>query len=293
MFILLFFQNIRNPFLTFLANLISFLGEEPIPVLFTLLLFWCISKKQGIAFICSIFTAIDAMQSIKCIARYPRPFVVYPDMLNPLRLNTATGYTFPSGHSTTSGVFYGLLARFYKSTPLRAISIALIILVPVSRLYLGVHWPIDVITGTILGLLVAFMLPHLFIHLYDNKKAFSVFAIIAGMVLLSFEMLFAYFLDSKNYDVVLWKDIMECFGMSAGSILGLCFERNFVNFEIIGSWKRRAINFACGVISGAVLFLIIRLIPIVYLAKGLSMTLFCFWVTGIYPMIAKKLHLLG
>ncbi len=293
MFILLFFQNIRNPFLTFLANFISFLGEEPIPVLFTLLLFWCISKKKGIAFICSIFTAIDEMQAIKCIARYPRPFVVYPEMLKPLRLSTATGYTFPSGHSTTSGVFYGLLARVYKSTILRVISIALIILVPVSRLYLGVHWPMDVITGTFLGLSVAFVLPYEFVHLYESKRAFTVFAALTGIALLSFEILFAYFLDVKSYDVVLWKDIMECFGMSAGSILGLCFERNFVNFEIIGSWKKRAVNFIFGVASGAVLFFLVRLFPIVYLAKGLSMTIFCFWVTGIYPMLAKKLHLLG
>lgn len=291
MFILLFFQNIRNPFLTCLANLISFLGEEPIPVLFTLLLFWCISKKKGIAFICSIFTAIDAMQSIKCIARYPRPFVVWPELIKPLRINTATGYTFPSGHSTTSGVFYGLLLRLYKSTILRAISIALIILVPISRLYLGVHWPIDVITGTFLGLLIAFSLPCIFVRLYENKKLFTVFAIISGVILLSFEILFAYFLDVKSYDVVLWKDIMECFGMSAGSILGLCFERNFVNFEIIGSWKKRALNFVLGIASGTVIFLLIRLFPIVYLAKGISMTFFCFWVTGVYPMIAKKLNL--
>lgn len=291
MFILLFFQNIRNPFLTCLANLISFLGEEPIPVLFTLLLFWCISKKKGIAFICSIFTAIDAMQSIKCIARYPRPFVVWPELIKPLRINTATGYTFPSGHSTTSGVFYGLLLRLYKSTILRGISIALIILVPISRLYLGVHWPIDVITGTFLGLMIAFFLPCIFVRLYENKKTFTVFAVISGVILLSFEILFAYFLDVKSYDVVLWKDIMECFGMSAGSILGLCFERNFVNFEIIGSWKKRALNFVLGIASGTVLFLFIRLFPIVYLAKGISMTFFCFWVTGVYPMIAKKLNL--
>ncbi len=293
MFILLFFQNIRNPFMTFLANLISFLGEVPIPMLFTLLLFWCISKKKGIAFICSIFAAIDSMQIIKCIARHPRPFTVYPEMIKPLRISTATGYSFPSGHSTTSGIFYGLLIKMYKSTILRAISIALIILVPISRLYLGVHWPIDVIAGTLLGLLVAFVLPNQFIRLYERKKAFTIFAILAGIILLSFEILFAHFLDAKNYDAILWKDIMECFGMSAGSILGLCLERNFVNFEIIGDWKKRAMNFVLGAAGGFVLFYLIRLLPVVYLAKGLSMTLFCFWVIGVYPMIAKKLNLLG
>ena len=292
MYILLFFQHIRMPFLTALAHIISFLGEEPIPVLFTIFLYICISKKKGIGFVGSIFMAIDSMQVVKCIARSPRPFVIYPNKIKPLRVSTATGYSFPSGHSTTASVFYGLIAKTYKNIAARIIAISLIVLVPLSRLYLGVHWPSDVIFGTILGLTIAFSFSSFFERLYEEKEKFTIFTLTAASVFTLAFLIFSYILDFRAGTEILWKDIMESFALSSGALFGLALERNFINFEIYGSWKVRALNFFLALIGGLVLFALVRLLlPLIYLGKALSIFALCFWVTALYPMIGKKLKL--
>ena len=139
--ILLFFQSIANPFLDVLMNLVSMAGEIIIPLFIILLVYWCIDKKRGYAVTLSMLTALITTQIVTAIVRYPRPVMVYPELIGGGRLETATGYSFPSGHSTGASSFYGSLAVLFRSRILRAIAIILIVMVPVSRMYLGVHWP--------------------------------------------------------------------------------------------------------------------------------------------------------
>jgi undecaprenyl-diphosphatase len=67
----------------------------------------------------------------------------------------AEGFSFPSGHAFAATIFYGFLAylafRFRKRWP-GILCVALVFLIGVSRIYLGVHWPSDVLAGWLLGL---------------------------------------------------------------------------------------------------------------------------------------------
>lgn len=84
-------------------------------------------------------------QWLKIICRVPRPWVRDPDftIVESARAEAA-GYSFPSGHTQTAVGFFGGVARFAGRLWLRVACLAAAVLVPVSRMYLGVHTPADV-----------------------------------------------------------------------------------------------------------------------------------------------------
>src|SRR5690554_5624105 len=148
--ILLFFQNISSPFLDNLAQFITMFGEETLFIVFIVLFLWCFSKKRGFVIFSTLFSALIGMSVLKAVIKYPRPFQVSPEIAAK-RLATATGYSFPSGHSTGAASFYSALALSYKKKALSILAALMILLVGLSRLYLGVHWPLDVFGGWTLG----------------------------------------------------------------------------------------------------------------------------------------------
>ena len=151
--IMLFFQSIRTPFVEKAAEVASMFGEIAIPLLVEIILLWCCSRKKAFALASSLLSALLASQTLKAIFRVPRPFQVHPDLIEGGRLSTATGYSFPSGHSTTSGACYSSIAMIAWKRWATALCLVPIILVPISRLVLGVHWPADVAAGTAIGVL--------------------------------------------------------------------------------------------------------------------------------------------
>ena len=140
--IMLFFQSIGSSFLDAVANAFSFFGEEVSMILIITLIYWCISKRKGFVILFNMLSAMTVMNTLKAIFRVPRPFQKYPELIKGQRVETATGYSFPSGHSTGSAVFYSSLALFFKKLWIMIPCIILLIGIPLSRLYLGVPSPI-------------------------------------------------------------------------------------------------------------------------------------------------------
>lgn len=95
----------------------------------------------------------QALSSLgKLLTDHPRPPLRYPDPL-PLVPNPDTP-SFPSGHAATSFACAATLARFAP----RRVAIVLYVLaalIAYSRVYVGVHYPLDVIAGAVLGLVIA------------------------------------------------------------------------------------------------------------------------------------------
>ena len=232
------------------------------------------------------------MNILKVIFRVPRPWVQYPDELECILPSTATGYSFPSGHSTTSGALWGTAYKFSQKQWLKILSIILIILVPVSRVYLTCHWPMDVIVGTALGLSFSLILSKKMYALYDDEKHFGKVAVIIATTTGAVGIVTAILLEGGAIEALLWKDLMETAIMCSGLFLGAFLEKNKVNFKVPSTMKKKIIGFIIGAVIGIGLWLGIKAIPVFpMIFKCVSYFFLAFWSSFIYPMIAVKLNI--
>ena len=154
---LYFLESLRTPFGDAFFSLVTHLGEETLFIVFGLLIFWCIDKWEGYYLLTVGLTGTVINQFLKLWFRIPRPWVRNPDftIVESARAE-ATGYSFPSGHTQSSVGIFGSLARWNKQTWLRALCLILCVLVPLSRLYLGVHTPADVGVSLLAALVLIF-----------------------------------------------------------------------------------------------------------------------------------------
>ncbi len=102
----------------------------------------------------SFLTAALLTEGMKNIVRRPRPYLGYPDDLHPVR--TVHGFSFPSGHTSLTFATATALSLCYPKWYVIAPSMLWAAGVGFSRLYLGVHYPSDVLTGALVGTASAF-----------------------------------------------------------------------------------------------------------------------------------------
>ena len=138
-------EGLRTPVFDTFFSAVTYFGDEIAFMLAAFILFWCVDKRTGYyAFLAGLFGTV-ANQFLKIACRIPRPWVLDPDftIVESARA-AATGYSFPSGHTQNAVSTFGAAAIMTRRKWVRWICIALIILVPFSRMYLGVHTPLDV-----------------------------------------------------------------------------------------------------------------------------------------------------
>lgn len=156
-------ESIRVPFLDTLMGWITHLGGETVYMAVAVATFWCISKSCGYYMLFTGFAGTLANQFLKITCRIPRPWVKDPafTIVENARA-AATGYSFPSGHTQNIFSSFGCIARWTKTVWLRAVCIVIILLVAFSRMYLGVHTPLDVGVGAAMGLILVLALYPIF-----------------------------------------------------------------------------------------------------------------------------------
>ena len=145
-------MKLRNPPLTIFMKTITKLSNTSfiiiLAIILTLLFLWKWKNIQIAQLIpCNLIASALLNQILKLIFQRERP--------NGYRLIEMSGYSFPSGHAMVSMAFYGLLIyiiyRLVKNKNLRniliAVNVLIIILIGISRVYLGVHYLSDVLTG--------------------------------------------------------------------------------------------------------------------------------------------------
>jgi membrane-associated phospholipid phosphatase len=131
-------------------TLVSALGQEEFYLIFLPAIYWSIDKRLGrqLGYIFLLSAAIYSM--LKSTIRQPRPFWIDPSV----QLGEAEGYGIPSGHVQNATAVYLLLAVRLRRVWTWIVALLFMLLMGFSRLYLGVHFPQDLIGGFVVGLLI-------------------------------------------------------------------------------------------------------------------------------------------
>lgn len=148
--LILWAQQFTTPALTNFFTAITSLGSLEFYMLAIPVIYWLIDKHFGLRF--AAFFALSAYvnSGTKHIFATARPPHV-------LRLVTQEGYSFPSGHAQGSTAFWGFLALKLKTAWSWWAAGVMILLISFSRIYLGVHWPIDILGGLAIGLFLLYL----------------------------------------------------------------------------------------------------------------------------------------
>ncbi len=241
-------EKIRFPLLDELMLLITRFGEETAFLVAALIVFWCVDKRRGYYVLAVGFFGTIITQVMKLFCQVPRPWVKDPDfpVVSDAK-EAAGGYSFPSGHSQSAVGTFGSLALTGKNKVLRWVFIAICILVPFSRNYLGVHYLSDVLVGTAVSLLLIWGLkfvskgkyiPHVLTALALASVAFVLFVELYPFPQDTEHAVHSYLSGLKNAYTLL------------GAILGILavywIDKIWVNFSVEAVWWAQIVKVVVG-----------------------------------------------
>lgn len=244
-------ESIRTPFLDKLMGLVTNLGGEAVFIAAAIIVFWCLNKSCGYYMMTVGFAGTIINQFLKLWFRIPRPWVKDPNftIVESARAE-ATGYSFPSGHTQNAVGTFGGIARATKRHCLRWVCVVIFVLVSFSRMYLGVHTPLDVGVSFVIAAVLVFAIYPLMRRADRYPRLMA--GLLASMVLLSaayltFTLVYPFppDIDSANLASGVengWKLL----GATLGITLAWWLDRQYVRFETKAVWWVQAIKFIVG-----------------------------------------------
>lgn len=145
---LLWLQSFQNPLLDWIAMAATFLGTEAFFLFFVPFYYWCVDKKHGVRLALVFLLSVYVNSFVKELFKMPRPD---PSLVRVLWASSGGGYSFPSGHAQNAMVFWGWLGRRHPWRRRPALLAAVVLTISLSRIYLGLHFPRDILGGWVLG----------------------------------------------------------------------------------------------------------------------------------------------
>lgn len=288
--IIKWFQEISNGFLDIIAELITMLGEQYLFVIVIAFLYFVYNKKLGTSLAYSLFLSATFNNAIKGIVQAQRPFELDLEIV-PKRPETATGFSFPSGHSQNSSTFYTSLGLIFKKKKLWVFFGIIIFLIALSRVYLGVHFPHDVVVGVALGISTAVLGNFLFNKYGDNLKTTVI--LLSTTAIIFFPFLFIFY--KSNYEAMSkFRDFYTTYAMFLGFSVAIIIERYYVDFNCNTTLKRRIYRFIIALFLFGLLLLGLKA---VFPANSIFFDFIRYFLTalipiGLFPLTFKKLNLL-
>lgn len=272
-----------------LGSFLTLFGEEIMLIAILGFLYWSYDKKIGKFVGINIAVALVWNPLIKNIFIRRRPYFDTPEIkcLKPVSKEgdiydiAVQGYSFPSGHTMNATTAYGTIAYRLKKKWAWTVAVILSFIVGFSRVYLGNHFPTDVLVGWIMGAIIVLLVSFLQ-NKIKNKLIFY-----GLLIVTSFPGMF--YCTSDDY--------FTAFGLLIGVVLGILFEEKFVNFES----TRNPVRMVLRVLGGGLIYLglnaVLKLpfgsdflssgtLP-AHIVRVIRYTIVLFVDIGVYPMLFK------
>lgn len=242
-------ESLRIPVLNEFMLAVTYLGDEIAFLVVALILIWCADKRTGYYVLSVGFLGTIANQFMKLWFRIPRPWVLDPQftILEQAR-EGASGYSFPSGHTQSSVGTFGAIAYITKNRVLRWICIAAVILIPFSRMYVGVHTPLDVGVAAIMaGALIFGLKP---VILSKDHRVFPVFLgimVAVSVGFLCFVELYPFPADIDPHNMASGlKNAYTLLGSLLGLVIVYIVDEKWLHFPTKAIWWAQIIKVAVG-----------------------------------------------
>ena len=278
------------------AKHFDFFGTETGLLILVLVVMFCWKKKAGQKLVLIVSCVNLWLPMIKSVVLRSRPYMEHPDRVKPLALSdegaaamdvAAQGYSFPSMHSASIPAVYFWLAKEAKKNWLWIVAGVLTVLVGVSRVVAGMHYPTDVLAGWILGFAVigVFMLLDRYVHKEWLYYVILLISAIPGL----------FYVRTTDYFTAL--------GCLIGAEAAFSFERQYVNYED----TRRIPAMLLRVLGAVLIYLVVnKLLKLpfdkqflagtslaAFLIRTARYAIIMFLIMGVYPKVFPLFERVG
>ena len=304
--IIVWLQSLGD-WLTPLMETITFLGDEQFYLLILPIFAWWVDIALGVRIGISLLLSAGINGAVKLMFGLPRPYWCSPKVKI---LSEGTTFGFPSGHSQNALVVWGRLAAWLKSGWAVTVLGLIIFLVAVSRMYLGVHYPMDVLGGWLIGGILLWALVRFDAPVRNWLNRLSLGGQISVVSAASFTILA---IGSIAYFATLGRPLPTCtpadldphtfedFTTAAGTLLGMGIGAALLfdwgEFRTDVGWPKRLGRYILGIIGLMALYLgLSAIFPrgetlISAIFRYLRYALLGFWVMYLAPRLFKLVRL--
>ena len=297
-----FREGVGGALTSFLSKMTWF-GEMEVVLIIMGLVYWCVSKETGTYLLMGWSGNRILNGVIKVSACAYRPWIrdarIIPDAA---AMSTATGYSFPSGHSTNgASLFGGLAIRRGIKPGFRVVLWIMVGLIAFSRIFLGVHTPQDILVGASVGILAMFLTGKLLEWIEKHPEKDILVAVIGVLIAVAAAVFSANKSYPVDYDAAgnllvdglkMANDTFKAVGWISAFMVGWILERRLIRFDVTEiTMQQRFFRLIGGLLGYYVISLIIN--PIIKSSiEGFAPTVITcflqmFYIVFLFPAIVK------
>lgn len=237
-------QVFDHNWLVIFFKVMTFLGDEAFYLILFPIILWVVDFRKGMRIGIIFLVSVYFNQTFKVLLAQPRPF----DLVPGINLIEESGFGAPSGHAQNSTVIFGVMMAWTNKKVLKIGLVVLIFLISVSRLYLGVHFPQDILLGWFTAVVILFFYFRAFDNIGDWLEG-----LLPGtqLVLISFTGIVLCILVPEKTPVYV-------IGLGTGIGWGISLLYRYFEIDFSGSPGKRLARFVIGLVLTIPVYLVLK-----------------------------------